>query len=118
MQSNMQFNITFRGDIEPQVQIESVRHAFRDIFHANESQLDKIFSGRVLTLMRDLDKEEAEQARKTLASVGAITFLTRASQPREQAYEQSSEQSSKQSSKQSPERLSGLQLQARLIQQT
>ena len=82
---NHYFNITFRGELTEDTDPQAVRQAFKIMFRASDTQLSRIFSGKVVKLLTDLTETRAQELQALLRSYGAITYITTPLMPEAQA---------------------------------
>lgn len=75
MSDNIKVDVVFRGDIAPGQNILDVREGVQKLFKADEQQLQRLFSGRPVTIRRGLDRAQADQYRKALLEAGALVEL-------------------------------------------
>lgn len=64
-------SIVFRGDILPGFSLEQVRGDLKTLFNLDEQRLAQLFSGRPLTIKKQLSREQAELFQKRMAAIGA-----------------------------------------------
>lgn len=75
MSDTARFDVVFRGDIAPGQKIMDVRERVQKLFKADEQQLQRLFSGRPVTIRRDLDRAQAQQYQQALLQAGALVEL-------------------------------------------
>ena len=69
--SDARFDIIFRGDILPGHQLASVKERLKQLFKADDTRIDALFSGGVTPLKRNLDKDSADKYQAVLSKAGA-----------------------------------------------
>lgn len=75
------YDIVFKGEVMPNLEIERVKAALIRIFNSNEERIAKLFGGGPKTLKSGLDREAAEKYRDVLKNAGAIVYLRRGGLP-------------------------------------
>jgi len=75
MSESKKFDLVFRGDIAAGQKIMAVRERVQKLFKADDQQLERLFSGRPVTIRRDLDQAQAEQYQQALLQAGALVEL-------------------------------------------
>ena len=72
MSGTTKFDVVFRGDIAPGQKVVDVRERVQKLFKADEQQLQRLFSGRPVTIRSALDQAQAEQYEQALLQAGAL----------------------------------------------
>jgi hypothetical protein len=75
------YDIVFKGEVMPNLEVERVKAALSRIFNCNEERIAKLFGGGPKTLKSGLDREAAEKYRDVLRNAGAIVYLRRGGLP-------------------------------------
>ena len=70
-----QYRIAFRGEVADGHSVEDVQQQFADRFRKDRAAIERLFSGKVVTIARDLDWEKANSAVSKLQSFGAVVYL-------------------------------------------
>ena len=65
-------SVIYRGDIAPGATLAEVRQRLQDFFNLDDTRAGQLFSGRPVTVKKNVDREKAEQFRALLASMGAL----------------------------------------------
>lgn len=74
-----QLEIVFRGDIAFGENLADVKERLRDLFKADDEQLQRLFSGRPIVIRRGLDNAAAERYQQALNKAGAVVEVRPAS---------------------------------------
>jgi len=69
--SDQQFDIIFRGDIVFGHQLADVKTRLQQLFKADATKIDALFSGRPVPLKRGLDEASAQKYKEALVRAGA-----------------------------------------------
>lgn len=70
------FNLTFRGEIHPEFDIEQVKSAFAGLFQlADLALVEEIFSGEAVLLRSDMDRKTAAEYYLQLSKAGAVAQI-------------------------------------------
>mgnify|MGYP003344428267 CR=1 FL=1 len=69
------FDILFRGETLPGTDRQAAREQVAKSFKLDDAALDRLFSGSVISLKRNIDKETAERIFQRLWSAGAIAKI-------------------------------------------
>lgn len=75
------YDIVFKGEVMPNLEVERVKAALIRIFNSNEERIAKLFGGAPKVLKSGLDREAAEKYRDVLKNAGAIVYLRRGGLP-------------------------------------
>ena len=75
------YEIVFKGEVMPNLDVEQVSAAMAKLFKTNEQKIAVLFSGSAHTLKSGLERDAAEKYRDTLKQAGAIVYLRRAGIP-------------------------------------
>ncbi|MEO1201110.1 MAG: hypothetical protein AAFX10_00290 [Pseudomonadota bacterium] len=70
-----QYSIAFRGEVADGHRVEDVRLKFAERFHKKTSTIDRMFSGEVVTLAKQLDWDKANAVIHKLQNFGAVVYL-------------------------------------------
>lgn len=65
------YSIVFRGDILPGFSFDQVRGDIQTLFNLDDQRLTQLFSGRPLSIKKQLTREQAELFQKRMAAIGA-----------------------------------------------
>lgn len=76
--SEQRYDLIFRGDIVLGQDLAQVKARLQQLFKADAARIDALFSGRPVTLKRDLDEESAKKYQQVLARAGAEVTLASA----------------------------------------
>ena len=69
------FDVLFRGEILPGSDREATREQVAKSFKLDKVDLDRLFSGSVISLKRNVDRETAERIFQRLYSAGAMAKI-------------------------------------------
>lgn len=69
------FSVIFRGDIAPGATLAEVRQRLQDFFNLDDARAGQLFSGRPVTVKKNVERDKAEQFRALLAGMGALAEL-------------------------------------------
>lgn len=69
------FDVLFRGEILPGSDREATREQVAKSFKLDKAALDRLFSGSVISLKRNIDREAAERIFQRLYSAGAMAKI-------------------------------------------
>lgn len=69
------FNVYFRAEIDPAVQVDTVRQRLAALFKADTATVDRLFSGQPQLIRRHCSAEEAERYRSAMQRVGAVAHI-------------------------------------------
>jgi hypothetical protein len=75
------FNLLFRGEVLDAFTPEQVKKGIVERFGKDPDQVERLFSGKTLSLARNLGWEEAERLSKSLQEVGAFVYLQEVQAP-------------------------------------
>jgi hypothetical protein len=76
------FNLTFRGEIHPEFDIEQVKSAFAGLFQLSDLALvEEIFSGEAVLLRSDMDRKTAAEYYLQLSKAGAVAQIVPVTSP-------------------------------------
>ena len=70
-----QYRIAFRGEVADGHSLDDVRGKFAARFRKDPAAVDRLFSGKVITLAKGLDWDRANAAISKLESYGAVVYL-------------------------------------------
>jgi hypothetical protein len=70
------YDIYFRGEILPEANEAEVRVAIAKIFNADDTKLAQLFSGRVNTIKKSVDKATAAKYQQAFKKAGAKAVIT------------------------------------------
>ena len=70
-----QYKIAFKGEIADGFEAGRVRASFAKRLKKDEDVLEKLFSGKTVTLARNLEWKKATRTAERLRSLGAIVYL-------------------------------------------
>jgi len=73
--SEQQFEVVFRGDVEPGQSIVSVKEGLAKLFNAEASRIDQMFTGKPVVIKANLDEDTARHYQSSLAKVGALADI-------------------------------------------
>ncbi len=73
--SEQQFEVVFRGDVEPGQSIVSVKEGLAKLFNAEASRIDQMFSGKPVVIKANLDEDTARHYQSSLKKVGALADI-------------------------------------------
>ena len=93
-ESGETFDVLFRGEILPGSDMEATKEQVAKSFKLDGAALDRLFSGSVISLKRNIDRETAERIFQRLYSAGAMAKIVR-SLPRQADLEKESPPDSK-----------------------
>ncbi len=68
-------DVFFRGDLVAGEKLVDVRERLKNLFKANDEQLQRMFSGRPIAIRRGLDSATATQYQEALLKAGALVEL-------------------------------------------
>lgn len=71
----MAYDIFFRGEALPEEDVNQVKQHFAKLFKANDAKLAQLFSGKVITLKKQLSKEEALKYQQLFKKAGAKIYI-------------------------------------------
>lgn len=66
------FEVVFRGQVRPGVDIEQARSRIGQLFQVGERQLEVLFSGRRIVIKQGLDEAGAQKYREAIERAGAL----------------------------------------------
>lgn len=66
------FEVVFRGQVRPGVDIEQARSRIGQLFQVGERQLEVLFSGRRIVIKQGLDEAGAQKYRDAIKRAGAL----------------------------------------------
>lgn len=69
------YKVIFRGDLKPGASLFDVKRQFQSMFKLDDERLAKLFSGRPVTILRNLDEGKATQWQALLEKAGALVEL-------------------------------------------
>ena len=72
---NGPYKIAFRGEVADGHAADDVRQKMARMFRKDDAALERLFSGKVVMLARDLEAEKASVAIGKLKSCGAVVYL-------------------------------------------
>ena len=75
------YDIYFRGEILPGADEAQVRAAIAKIFKADDAKLAQLFSGKVNTIKKSVDKDVAAKYQQAFKKAGAKAVITLAKEP-------------------------------------
>ena len=75
------YEIVFKGEVMPNLEVEQVATAMADLFKTSEQKIAALFNGKHHTLKSGLEREAADKYRDTLKQAGAIVYLRRVGIP-------------------------------------
>ena len=93
-ESGETFDVLFRGEILPGSDMKATREQVAKSFKLDGAALDRLFSGSVISLKRNIDRETAERIFQRLYSAGAMAKIV-PSLPRQADLEKESPPDSK-----------------------
>ena len=70
-----QYSILFKGEALDDVELEHEKNNFAKLFNADVALLEKLFSGRVVTLKQALDKQDALKFQRLFKQAGAKIYI-------------------------------------------
>ena len=76
--SDQQFEVLFRGDIVPGQAVAEVKERLASLFKLEAAQVEQLFSGRPMTIRRNLDEISAKKYQQALLNIGAVAELRQA----------------------------------------
>ncbi len=69
------YKVIFRGDLAPGASLFDVKRQFQSMFKLDDDRLAKLFSGRPVTILRNLEEGKATQWQALLEKAGALVEL-------------------------------------------
>lgn len=72
------FDVSFKGELLPGFELDQVRRSLGQLFKANEAQLNKLFSGQLCSVKKDVDKATALKYQQALKKAGAKPLISKA----------------------------------------
>ncbi|WP_462320468.1 hypothetical protein [Halochromatium sp.] len=75
------YQLIFSGCLQSGVQLEQGRQAVKERFKLSNAQLDRLFSGRPVTVKRSLDRANAERYQRAFVAAGALVEVAPAAPP-------------------------------------
>jgi hypothetical protein len=69
------YSISFRGEVADGHTVDDVRGRFADRFQKGDDVINRLFSGNVVTLAKNMQWEQATAAAEKLRTFGAIVYL-------------------------------------------
>lgn len=74
------FDVSFKGELLPGFELDQVRQNLGQLFKANEAQLNKLFSGQLCSVKKDVDKATALKYQQALKKAGAKPLISKAAE--------------------------------------
>ncbi|MGD9333148.1 MAG: hypothetical protein PVJ53_17670, partial [Desulfobacterales bacterium] len=71
----MQYKIVFHGEFSPEYDIDEVKAKLAKIFKLKPETVEKLFSGRPVTIRKNVDAVTAAKYQKAAADCGAVFEL-------------------------------------------
>lgn len=68
-------NVVFRGDIAPGFTLVEVRQGLKDFFSLDDARVSQLFSGRPVTIKKNVTRDKADQFKTLLAGMGAVAEI-------------------------------------------
>ncbi|KJS07809.1 MAG: hypothetical protein VR73_07830 [Gammaproteobacteria bacterium BRH_c0] len=68
-------SVVFRGDIAPGFTLGEVSQGLKDFFNLDEARVNQLFSGRPITIKKNVSREKAEQFKTLLKGMGAMAEI-------------------------------------------
>lgn len=68
-------NVIFRGDIAPGFTLAETRQGLKDFFSLDDARVAQLFSGRPVTIKKNVTRDKAEQFQTLLAGMGAVAEI-------------------------------------------
>lgn len=75
--SEQRYEVVFRGDVVPGQSIVDVKGRLAELFNAEASRIDNMFSGRPVVIKRNVDKDTAQRYQDSLRKAGAVVEIRR-----------------------------------------
>ncbi|MEQ9545771.1 MAG: hypothetical protein RIK85_07175 [Marinobacter sp.] len=69
------FQLVFKGECSPGIDVATARNNARTLFKASAEQVERMFSGQLVVIRNKLEKEQAEKYRAVLAKHGMVAFV-------------------------------------------
>ncbi len=79
--ADLKYDIYFRGEILPEADEAQVKAAIAKIFKADTTKLAQLFSGKVNTIKKSVDKAVAAKYQQAFKKAGAKAVITLAKEP-------------------------------------
>lgn len=74
--ADSQYDIYFRGEVLPGQDVQQVKQAVAAIFKANDAKLAQLFSGKLHTIKKSVDKATASKYQQAFKKAGAKAVIT------------------------------------------
>ncbi len=75
MSEDSRYNVTFSGHLVPGMQVAEVKQNLVRLFKSTEKAIDKLFSGNIATVKKDLNHKVANTYLRAMKKAGAIAEL-------------------------------------------
>lgn len=72
------YSIVVNGEIADGFDLAQVKKTVAALFKLNDAQIEKVFSGKPVSIRRGIEKEQALKLRAALAKAGAVATVKRA----------------------------------------
>ncbi|MEZ5528400.1 MAG: hypothetical protein R3E57_00420 [Porticoccaceae bacterium] len=73
--SEKRYEVVFRGDVVPGQSIVDVKGRLAELFNAESSRIDNMFSGRPVVIKRNVDQATAQRYQDSLCKAGAVVEI-------------------------------------------
>lgn len=73
--SEQRYEVVFRGDVVPGQSIVDVKGRLVELFNAEPSRIDNMFSGRPVVIKRNVDQTTARRYQDSLRKAGAVVEI-------------------------------------------
>ena len=72
MSEESNYSVTFSGQLVPGEEPDQVKQRLARLFKSSESAIEKLFTGKSVTIKKDITEEKAITYQKALLKAGAI----------------------------------------------
>ena len=68
----MRYKVVFHGDVPPEAEIDDAKQKLAPIFKLKSEAVDRLFSGKAVTIRKHADAATAKKYQKAAAGCGVI----------------------------------------------
>jgi len=79
--SNTKYRVIFKGDIADGKNLDNVKKRLASVLKADITTIEKLFSGKLIVIKKDADRETCERLKNAFKRAGAICYLQRQESP-------------------------------------
>ena len=75
MSERNNYKVIFKGEIADEMVIEQVKENLARLFKSSEVTIDKLFSGKAMTIKKNMSEKQALSYQQAITKSGAITHI-------------------------------------------